>query len=205
MLPNLYPATVVTYDEAAKRAQIVIPGQTDGAEEHLTAEFCLPVGDKSEHTSLRVLPGDRVWVAFLGGDFRRPIIMGYRPKQTEPTVGVRRLHHANLEFTADTNVVVEGEGGSVTIKAGTKVRIVAPVIELEAQQVKITAATIDSTGQLNHTGNALIAGGLGATGSAAMTGGLQVSGDMTNNGVNVGSTHTHGGVARANNRTDAPG
>lgn len=102
-----YPAKIASYDRLQRICKVSIPGLTDGSSELPEAQFCYPIGDKSEHTEIRVLPGDRVWVEFLGGDPRYPIIVGWRPKQkgNEPSVEWRRWHHENFQRESDLDMM----------------------------------------------------------------------------------------------------
>jgi Type VI secretion system/phage-baseplate injector OB domain len=178
MLPALWPGVIESYDASTKTARVAIPGLTDGADEKPVAQFVFPVGDKSEHTDIRVLAGDRVWLAFLAGDAAHPIVVGYRPKEAAAVVDVRRMHHKVMEFRADTDLTAQADSGTVTIKAGTLIRLQAPGIRLEAP------TTV--TGLLTY--------------EAGITG----SGIMVNNSKNVGSSHGHTGVKSGPNISGAP-
>lgn len=61
--------------------------------------------DKAAHgqypTELEILPGDTVWIAFIGGDPRYPIITGSRNPQAGNSVDWRRYHHKNYELICD--------------------------------------------------------------------------------------------------------
>ena len=113
---GLMPAEVDSIDREARTARVRIPGLTDGATELPEAQFCNPVGDKSEHTEIRILPGDRVWLAFEGGDPRYPVIVGYRPRNQENGIDWRRFEHANFQFDADGTFIINA-GRNVVINA----------------------------------------------------------------------------------------
>lgn len=119
-LPARWPAVVKTIDRARREIRVSIPGITDGAETLPIAEIEYPIGDKSEHTEIRVKVADRVWVAFEGGDARYPIITGFRTKHIGNEVGTRRFEHDNFEFQADDDFLV-GAGQDVTHLAGRDV------------------------------------------------------------------------------------
>ncbi|WP_293006037.1 hypothetical protein [Nitrosomonas sp.] len=135
-MPGRYPAIVKSYDQDRRTCRIEIPGVTDGADVFPEAEIEYPIGDKARSganaTEIEILPGDTIWIAFIGGDSRYPIITGYRNPQSGNSTDWRRFHHANIELTADgmmklnaetveinaTNVIVNGNtavvGSSLT-------------------------------------------------------------------------------------------
>ncbi len=83
------------------------------------AEIEYPIGDKSRAgtntTEIEITPGDTVWVAFIGGDPRYPIITGYRNPQSGNSADWRRWHHANIELIADAEMRLVVGGTSVVI------------------------------------------------------------------------------------------
>ena len=142
--PGRYPATVKSYDQATRTCRVEIPGITDGGDVLPNAEIEYPIGDKSrliagQHaTELEILTGDTVWVAFIGGDARYPLITGYRCPSAGNDVNWRRIHHANIDLTAD---------GVLNIKATT--------INLNATTVTITSTDTSVTSKMNITGSEL--------------------------------------------------
>lgn len=68
-------------------------------------KFEYKAGDKAAHgqypTEIEILPGDTVWIAFIGGDPRYPIITGHRNPQAGNSVDWRRYHHKNYELICD--------------------------------------------------------------------------------------------------------
>lgn len=122
LMPGRYPAVVKSYDPQKRTCRIEIPGLTDGGDVMPEAEIEYPIGDKSRlgnyTTEIEIWPGDTVWVAFIGGDPRYPVITGYRNPRAGNSGDWRRWHHKNIELSADTNIVIQA-GGSVTIKAGS--------------------------------------------------------------------------------------
>lgn len=216
---GLMPAEVDSIDREKRIARVRIPGLTDGATELPEAQFCNPVGDKSEHTEIRILPGDRVWLAFEGGDPRYPVIVGYRPRNQENGVDWRRFHHANFQFDADSTFV---------IIAGDKVRVVTKVAEVEASEsatvatkvAKIDAsesATVKSpnvlvdaarsrfTGAVTVEGPFAYMAGMSGTGKATMSGDLALDGgSIKHNGKSIGDDHKHGGVRAGSDDSGTP-
>ncbi len=206
-LPSLTPGVVKSYDANRRMCRVEIPGLTDGCEVFPEAEFCSAMGDKSEHTEIHIIAGDRVWLSFIDGDPRYPVIMGYRPKNTGNSNGVRRWHHAGVEIeaftnhvsiTAKTNVVIEAKTSDVTVKAAGNV-----VLQC-GQNLTATvggAATLNVTGALSATAESisLTAGSISLSGSVSISGG-----SLTHNGTNVGSSHRHDSVLAGPDMTGGP-
>ena len=119
LMPGRYPAIVKTYNQARRTCRIEIPGLTDGGDVLPEAEIEYPIGDKSRAgtntTEIEITPGDTVWVAFIGGDPRYPIITGYRNPQSGNSADWRRWHHANMELLADAEMRLVVGGTSVVI------------------------------------------------------------------------------------------
>ena len=120
LMPGRYPAIVRSYNQARRTCRVEIPGLTDGADVLPEAEIEYPIGDKSRAgantTEIEMLAGDTVWVAFLAGDPRYPIITGYRNPQAGNSADWRRWHHANIELVADAEMRLVVGGTSVVIK-----------------------------------------------------------------------------------------
>ena len=106
-IPGLLPGEVESYDPVARTCRVRIPGITDGSSILPEAIIMSPIGDRSDaanskdHTELRILPNDAVWLMFEAGDPRFPIIVGARLKRAGNPTGWRRWRHANIEMTAD--------------------------------------------------------------------------------------------------------
>jgi hypothetical protein len=119
LMPGRYPAIVKTYSQARRTCRVEIPGLTDGGDVLPEAEIEYPIGDKSRAgantTEIEITPGDTVWVAFIGGDPRYPIITGYRNPQAGNSADWRRWHHANIELIADAEMRLVVGGTSVVI------------------------------------------------------------------------------------------
>lgn len=166
-LPSLWPGEVASYDAVARSCTVRIPGITEGSTDLPTAVFNNALGDRASDTEIRILPGDLVWLMFEGGDPRFPIIMGYRtPRQGNP-VDWRRWRHANIEMTADGKFVVN------------------------ADEYIVNANTATINGETTVNGKTTINGHADITQGIGVTGGSSIAGALTNNGVNVGSTHVH--------------
>ena len=113
LLTGKWPAVIISYDADSRTCVVSIPGQTDGAESGLVAEIEYPIGDKSRHatmTEIEILPGDKVWVEFIQGDPRYPLITGWRNPTRGNSKDWRRWHHANVEILADRQMrLIAGE------------------------------------------------------------------------------------------------
>jgi hypothetical protein len=131
-MSNYTPGFVESVDRETRICRVRIPGFTDGCEVYPEAMLSYPLGDKSEHTEIRILPGDRVWLDAVNGDPRFPIITGFRPKETDNAIAWRRLHHDNIELQADTDMRLLASGGGILIEAGTTVTVRGSSILLDA-------------------------------------------------------------------------
>lgn len=193
IMPGRYPAIVKSYSQAKRTCRVEIPGLTDGGDVMPEAEIEYPIGDKSKSgahaTEIEIVPGDTVWVAFIGGDPRYPIITGWRNPQTGNSTDWRRWHHANMELLADTLMKLIA-GGDVLIKSGTHVTVQAPSITLDAPQTTCTG-NMTVSGLLTYQGGM---SGSGGTGSAAsIQGNIQVDGSINASGsvMDGGSNSNH--------------
>jgi hypothetical protein len=119
-LDGRYPAVVDSYDADQRLCRVSIPGITTGADVLPLAEIEYPVGDKASHdeyaTEIEMLAGSLVWVAFIAGDARYPIITGGRNPRTGNGTKWRRYHHANIDLVADDVARVTAD----KIHVGTK-------------------------------------------------------------------------------------
>lgn len=143
-----YPAVVKEYDQETRTCRVEIPGLTDGADVLPLAEIEYPIGDKSAagdySTELEILEGDTVWIAFIGGDPRFPIITGYRNPQTGNSADWRRIHHANIEQVADETLHLQVGDSDVTM---TPEQI---VLKIGSSSITMTEDTITlESGRIN--------------------------------------------------------
>ncbi|PAU79237.1 MULTISPECIES: hypothetical protein [Halomonas] len=125
LLAGKWPAVVDSYEADTRTCVVSIPGITDGAETGLVAEIEYPVGDKSRHetmTEIEILPGDLVWVEFIQGDPRFPLITGWRNPTTGNSAGWRRWHHANMQLLTDSEMRLHS-GGLVHVSAGDSITL----------------------------------------------------------------------------------
>lgn len=134
---NRYPAVVRSVDRDRREVRVEIPGITDGAEVFPLAEIEYPIGDRSEQTEIRIVEGDRVWVAFHAGDPRYPIITGFRAKHAGNGIEWRRWAHDNFEITADgIHRIIAMEKAEVIVGA-SKIEVTDGVIKLIAGSASI--------------------------------------------------------------------
>lgn len=162
-----WPGVVKTYDAGKRTATVEVPGITDGSKELPEAVFCYDIGDRSlyadpkRQTEVEVLAGDLVWLEFEAGDPRFPIIVGYRTPRQGNSTGWRRWHHANIEMTAEGTMI------------------------LNATDLVINTTTTTINGVTTVNGDTTV------NGQIALNGDTAIQGSLTNNGTNVGSSHTH--------------
>lgn len=133
LLPGRYPGVVRSYDKAKRTCRVEIPGLTDGGDVLPEAEIEYAIGDKSAHsnypTEVEILAGDTVWIAFIGGDPRYPVITGYRNPQSGNASDWRRFHHANVEILAD---------GTLRLKVGGSELVMTPdTIKLKSDRIDL--------------------------------------------------------------------
>lgn len=181
-LPGKYPAIVRGYDADARMCRVEIPGLTDGGDVLPLAEIEYSLGDKSRvganTTEIEITAGDAVWVEFIGGDARYPLITGYRNPQAGNSTGWRRWHHANMELLADTLMKLIA-GGDVLIKSGTHVTVQAPKVTVDSPDTTCTGNLLVK-GKLTYQGGMAGSGGSGS--AAAITGNVQVDGSINASG-----------------------
>jgi len=183
LLPGRYPAIIDSVDQNKRLCRIKIPGMTDGADHLPLAEIEYPIGEKSRHenyaTEIEILPGDLVWIAFIGGDARYPIITGFRNPQSGNGINWRRWHHANIQLLADTQL---------QLQAGNELMISASKVMIKASsQVIIDCANTTFSGNINVQGSVSVNGA-----------------NLIHGGTNIGKNHQHGGVQGGPGTTTPP-
>lgn len=193
LMPGRYPAIVRSYNQARRTCRVEIPGLTDGADVLPEAEIEYPIGDKSRAgantTEIEMLGGDTVWIAFLAGDPRYPIITGYRNPQAGNSADWRRWHHANMELLADALMRLIA-GGDVLIKSGSHVTVQAPEVTVDSPETTCTG-NLTVKGTLTYQGGMAGSGGSGA--AATINGNVQVQGDINASGtiMDAGGNSNH--------------
>lgn len=116
-----WPAIVREYLPEERMCRVEIPGITDGADLLPLAEIEYSIGDKSIHgtwpTEILILPGDEVWIAFVGGDPRYPIITGYRNARRMNSTDVRQWHQTRIVLHGYELVLIKA-GGTIGVPGG---------------------------------------------------------------------------------------
>lgn len=123
------PGVIDSVDSRNRIVRVQIQGLTDGAQQYPEAEICYPVGEDSRETDRLIKPGALVWLDFVGGNPKYPIITGYRCPQRGNADGVHRIAQQRIELLADADMELSATSGTLTIKAGTKVVLDAPWFE----------------------------------------------------------------------------
>lgn len=139
-----YPAVVKQYDADRRMCRVEIPGVTaiGGSVSALPwAEIEYPIGDKSRKdppTEIEMLENDPVWVDFVGGDQRYPIITGYRCPRTENSKDWRHWHHLNISLMADSKIVLmsgDDDGLAVIQMRKDDIKTGSSVAKINAQNI----------------------------------------------------------------------
>ena len=196
--PGKYPAIVREYLQASRQCRVEIPGVTDGAEVLPLAEIEYPIGDKSSHgsypTEIEILPGDMVFIEFLGADPRYPIITGYRNPQIGNSTDWRRTHHKNTEqLSEDTHRIAVGGSEIILTRNDITIKTGGSTIVLNASSIAQTSSAIGLTGALTNTSGS----------KANFSGGMESSVDNISKGI-VLATHTHSGAQSGGSSTGQP-
>ena len=207
---DMVPARVVSYDEASNRATIqplVMIGTTDGGKVSRASLPNIPVfrfGSGRFFMRFPIKPGDFGWLKSNDNDIS--LIMQAEGR-TEDWPNTERLHNfSDSMFFPDcvrgwlidgANIdaaVWQSLDGTVCISLHEdKVHIKAPhlIAEIESTTT-ITSPTITLNGTTTING------------ATAINGTTSVAGGLTNNGTNVGSTHTHPGIEPGPSSTGTP-
>lgn len=156
------PGIVDSVDRARREVRVSIPGLTDNADVFPLAEIEYPIGDNSQNTEIRISAGDKVWLDFINGDTRYPIITGYRTVHIGNEVGTRRWSHDNIETDAD-ETQKHTAGTTYRIESGESVTILVGDTTIVCEGDKVTITTqeyIVDAPQSTFTGEVRIDQGL---------------------------------------------
>lgn len=141
------PATIHSVDRERHEVRVEIPGITDGGDAYPIAEIEYPLGDRSADTEIRVKEGDLVWVEFINGDDRYPLVTGSRQKRRNNMVGTRHFEHDNIQTIADEDQYHEaGENYGVVAKQfGVDAAKLAEITAGETIRFKVGSSVIELT------------------------------------------------------------
>lgn len=155
MPSNRHPGFIRAVDRDRREIRVEVPPFTDGASELPIAEIEYPIGDDSLDTEIRMVVDRPVWIAFIAGDPRRPIITGFRNPNTGNVVGMRRWNHDNVEINADE---------TLTINAGTAIKLVVggTTYTLTPDGITSTATKHAIQGPVTQTGGDMTSDGISA-------------------------------------------
>lgn len=186
---DMLPARVVSYNDQTNRADLqplVMMGTTDGRKIPRAPVRGVPVlriGGGGFFVRFPLKPGDFGWIKANDRDIS--LILQSQGGQDWPNT--ERLHSfSDAVFIPDTvrGWVIAGEDADAMViqsMDGTT------RISLSDGRVKVTAPTVEIDAA-----------------SVNITGDVDITGGLVNNGVNVGSTHSHGGVEPGGGTTGAP-
>lgn len=206
-MSNRWPAVVREVDRERREVRVEVPGITDGADRFPIAEIEYPIGDRSEQTEIRILPGDRVWVSFIGGDTRYPIITGFRAKHVGNEVGTRRWVHDNFETIADVLYRVQAGEKLILDVGGTLVTITPGLVQIDSADTVVNGKTTFNgdcalNGDLTHNGSQTVTGTVAAQGGVSTPASVS-AGAATIGGISFGS-HRHTGVQGGSSTSGGP-
>lgn len=179
---DMIPAKVVSYDDATNRAVIkplVMLGTTDGQKISRAQLSNIPVfrfGGGGFFIRFPVKAGDFGWLKATDRDMS--LIMQRGGLEDWPNT-LRQHSFSDGMFFPDTlkSWVIDGANADALVIQSLDGSV---CVSLHSGKVKIEAADIE------------------------MVGNMSVTGTMTNNGVNIGSTHVHSGVDAGPSNTGGP-
>lgn len=179
---DMIPAMVVSYDDATNRATIkplVMLGTTDGQKISRAQLSNIPVfrfGGGGFFIRFPVKPGDFGWLKATDRDMS--LIMQRGGLEDWPNT-LRQHSFSDGMFFPDTlkSWVIDGANADALVIQSLDGSV---CVSLHSGKVKIEAADIEVVGNMSVTGT------------------------MTNNGVNIGSTHVHSGVDAGPSNTGGP-
>lgn len=179
---DMIPAKVVSYDDATNRAVIkplVMLGTTDGQKISRAQLSNIPVfrfGGGGFFIRFPVKAGDFGWLKATDRDMS--LIMQRGGLEDWPNT-LRQHSFSDGMFFPDTlkSWVIDGANADALVIQSLDGSV---CVSLHSGKVKIEAADIEVVGNMSVTGT------------------------MTNNGVNIGSTHVHSGVDAGPSNTGGP-
>lgn len=142
------------------------------------------------------LPGAEAVLVFANGD---------RAHGLAVAVDDRRYRKKGLQggevalYTDEGDYILMKRGRVIEVVAGAKLDVTAPEVEIHAS----TKVTLD-TPEVECTTNLTVGGTITSEGKVTANAGLDVLGGITDDGVDVGSTHKHSGVQSGPSNTGNP-
>lgn len=159
MPSNKHPGFIRQVDRDRREVRVEIPPFTDGASELPIAEIEYPIGDDSRDTEIRLVEGREVWIEFIAGDPRRPLITGFRNPNKGNVVGMRRWNHDNFEINADQVFTVNAGAKIALVVGGASITITPESIAQIAAALSIKAVTTIE-GAVTQTGGDFTSDGI---------------------------------------------
>lgn len=178
---DMMPAEVVSYDDSTNRAVVkplVMIGTTDGLKVARPQIVNIPVyrfGGGGFYIRFKLNPGDKGWIKATDRDLSLINQRGWKQDWPNTT----RLHSFSdgMFFPDQLQDWQSSDAPFVISSSGSS-------IEMKEDEIKMKVGATE-----------LIINSSGITFSAA---------SMSNNGINIGSTHVHGGVETGPNTTGVP-
>jgi phage baseplate assembly protein gpV len=187
---NPLPAIIKSYDPDRRTVRISVPGMTDGADMLPEAQICYSIGDDYNFTEIQINTGIPVWIDFIGGDPRFPLVIGWRTPQEGNANGWRKWRHANIEAIAQQVLKLIAGSEMQFQVGGSTVTIVDGAATVDVQQTTFTGAvTVEGlfTFQSGMNGS----GGAGGDATMTITGNTNFIGSVMANGKHIDDTHEH--------------
>jgi phage baseplate assembly protein gpV len=192
---NMLPATVLSYDRASNTATVrpIIAVLTTGGTTVPRAQVAkvpvLALGGGGFAINFPLQPGDMGWIEASDRDIS--LFMQSMTEDERPNTA--RLHSfedgrfipdvfrsLDVSDVADDAMTIQSLDGTVRVEISpTRVLMVAPDVQIDTDQLTVN-------------------------GPSTFNGNVETFGTLENNGVDVGSTHTHGGVQTGGGNTGVP-
>lgn len=114
-----------------------------------------PVGNAGKNggkaTEIEIMKGDAVWIEFIRGDPRYPLITGHRCTNVGNTFDTRRFNHKKIELVAETNLrLVVGDDTFIEVKSN-QVEITTPKLIINGA-IEIKGEVVQKVGQISSNG-----------------------------------------------------
>lgn len=208
---DMLPAKVIAFDRASNRVdvqplvKVVTASGQAVSRAQINGLTVLQIGGGGFGLFFNLKAGDLGWIKANDRD-----IAVYLQNGNESTPNTHRMHSfSDALFIPDVvrDFTISGEDGEnavlQSIDGSVRIALFDDKIRLTVGSKKITLnnneAIIDANTQIN--GTLAVSQTLTVTGAATLSGGVAIAGTATNDGVNIGKTHTHGGVQNGSGNT----